>query len=547
MKSFYKLVLLAAAVAATVSCSKSRPEQMQMAENVKIECQPSVLEAVGNDIPVTIKVTYPKDYFHPEAVMVVTPVLVYEGGTQTSAPYTYQGDNVKDNNKVIPSAGGSVIESFSFRYVEGMEKSYLELRSVAFYGTKRIEIPAVKVADGLRVNGRIADARGAYKYKDDGYQEVVRQTTEGRILYDVNSSSVKPGELRSRSIKELKDALSEIIADDRYKVTGTRIEAYASPEGGQDLNAKLSDKRAESAQKAWDSISKGLKADELQVKSIGQDWEGFQEAVANSNIEDKELILRVLSMYSDPAVREREIKNMSQVYTEINNKVFPELRRARFITEVEYKNFTDAELQELSERAIGMLSEEALLRVAANSSDINRKSMLYQLASEKFGSQKAVYNLAALALDEDKPGVAEVYVGRLKDSDPEAENIKGIVALRRGNLDEAEKFFKNSSAPEAKENLGLIALMRGDWKTAESCLAGSGSYNEALTYLINGDTDKASATLKDDSAKADYLRAIIAARKGDAASVKSYLDSAGAKDPSLKARAAKDIEFANYR
>lgn len=547
MKSLMKLFTVCAAVIALAACSKSRPEQMEMADNVKIECTPEVLENVGGTVNATITVTYPDGYFHPDVIMVVTPVLVYDGGQMTGAPFTYQGDRIKDNYKVVKSSGGTVTEKLSFKFVPGMAQSYLELRSVAFYGEKRINIPAVKVAEGVLNTCALADVSGVYKYKEDGYQHIITKTSEGRILYDVNSSNIKGSELRNSSIRELEAALAEIAADERYSIKGTRIEAYASPEGGQEYNAKLSDKRATSAEKAWNGISKGVKADDLQVKSLGQDWEGFRGAVESSNIEDKDLILRVLSMYDDPAVREREIRNMSKVYTEINHKVFPELRRARFVADIEYKNYTDEELEELSQRALSLLDEPGVLRVAANTESVERKSMLYQYAVSRFESAKAGYNLSVLALDEGKPGVAELYLGKLDKKDADADNVKGVVALQRGRVSDAKAVFEATDTPEAKANLGTVAILEGDYATAVKYLEGTGSDNEALAYLLNGDAEKAEAVLKGDSATADYLRAVIAARAGKSAEVGKWLESAQSKDASLKERAAKDAEFVKFR
>ena len=398
MKRFLKILILGAAVVSAAACSKSRAEQMKLAEKLQIDCTPEVLALVGDQIPVDLAVTYPDGYFHPKALLEVTPVLVYAGGEEQKGPtFTYQGEKVLDNYKVVAKTGGTVREHFAFDYEEGMEQAYLELRGVARYKDKEIAIPAVKVADGTVVTQLLAEADGEYSYKKDNYQAVLHEQTEGQVMYDYNSATIKGSELRSRSIKELQAALEAIEADPRYTVRGTSVVAYASPEGGEAYNAKLSDKRAASAQKAWSKVTGEKAPDNLEVRSIGQDWEGFREAVENSDIEDKDLILRVLSMYSDPAVRESEIKNMSKVYTEINKNVFPELRRARFITELDYQNFSDEELVELSKQAIDVLDEEGLLRVASIADNASRKAELYEKAVQKYASDRARFNLAALA------------------------------------------------------------------------------------------------------------------------------------------------------
>lgn len=544
MKRIFNILVFAATVSVAASCSASRAQQMAMVDNIKVECNPSVLSLVGEKIPANITVTYPEGYFSPSALMTVTPVLVYEGGEQAAKSRIYQGEKVKDNNKVVPASGGTVRETAVFTYVPGMEISHLELRSIVYYGQKRIEIPPIKIADGLIATALLADTGGYYTMKADNYQEVIPQSAEGQILYDVNSSNVKNSELRSSSIKDLQAALAEIMNDPRYTVKNTQIVAYASPEGGEDFNSKLSDKRASSAQKAWGKISSDIDVSDVQVKSIGQDWEGFQEAVKESSIEDKDLILRVLSMYSDPAVREREIRNMSKVYSEINDKVFPELRRARFITDVDYRNFSDAELEELSRKAITMLDEEGLLRVAANSDNKARKVELYRTAVKSFGSDRANFNLAAMALDDNDPDAALAYLNAIKKSDADVTNAKGVCALQKGNLEEAAKLFRQSGTVEAKANLGTVNIFEGDYASAAKNLAGTGKGNEAVAYLLNGQNDKAAASVTGRDAKSDYLRAIAAARTGNTVAAKSYLSSAIAKDSSYKAKAATDIELA---
>ena len=545
MKRILTIFALAALAVLSSSCGASRAEQMKMADNVKINCNPEVLALVGDKIPADITVTYPDGYFSPKAVMVVTPVLVYGNKECAAMPFAYQGEKIQDNKKVIPSTGGTVKEHVEFTYEEGMEKCQLELRSIVYYGKKTIEVPAIKVADGLITTSRLACTNGEYAAKADAYQDVITSTTEGQILYDVNSANVKGSELRSQSIKELKEALSAIAADPRYTVKGTQVVAYASPEGGQAYNAKLSDKRAASAEKAWAKIS-GNKADEVETKSIGQDWEGFQEAVENSNIEDKDLILRVLSMYSDPAIREKEIRNMSQVYTEINKKVFPDLRRARFITETDYQNFTNEELQELAEKAIGTLDEEALIRVASNTENKDRKAALLKRAADVFGSDKAKFNLATLALDAKDPDKAASYLSQIKNVDGDVVNAMGVCELQKGNLVKAASLFNQAGTEQAKCNLGTIDILNGDYAEAAKKLEGTGARNEALALLLNGQSNKAEAAIKCNCACSDYLRAVIAARKGDAAAVKANLESAIKKNPELKDKAAKDAEFAKY-
>ena len=357
MKKSFKFLSAAILGLAAVACSS--PQKMaEMAENVSVQCDPAVLEVVAGKINATVTVTYPADYFHPKAILEVTPVIVYEGGEAKMEPFMYQGEKVVDNYKVISSDGSTVSEKVSFDYVPGMEKCYLELRGVVKYKNKTAELPAKKIADGANTTYMLVDKTGSVDYKADNYQEIIKQTAEGQILYTINSSVVRNSQLKSDSIKDFQAALDEIKGNERKEIVSTDIVAYASPDGGEELNTKLSGKRSETAEKAFGKVTKKHEVEApVNVKSIGQDWEGFKELVAQSDIEDKDLIIRVLSMYSDPAVREKEIKNMSAVYKTLAKEILPELRRARFIANVEFTNYSNEELLDLIESNIDVLDE----------------------------------------------------------------------------------------------------------------------------------------------------------------------------------------------
>ncbi len=542
MKKALHFVLAAVVAIAAVSCS-SIEKMAKLAENVTVECAPSPLEAVAGQINPLVAVTYPAGYFHPKATLEVTPVIVYEGGEQAMKPLYYQGEKVKDNYKVVPADGSTVKENLHFEYVPGMEKSYLELRGVAYLKGRSVVLPAKRVADGVNTTYQLVDLEGVLPYKADDYMEVISQTAEGQILYNVNSADVRQNQLKSESIKNFLAALDEINSNSRKTLKGTEVVAYASPEGGQNLNRKLSDKRAGTAEKAWGKVTKGHEAANPDVKSVGQDWEGFKELVEASDIRDKDLILRVLSMYSDPAVRESEIKNMSEIYKELKDEVLPELRRARFIANVEYKNFTPEELQALVDENIGVLDEEALLRAAALIKDPAKKISIYKKAIDKYDSDRARFNTGVAYLAQGKTAEAAAAFNKVGADDPDLKNAKGVVALRKGDYSEAARLFLASNNDEAKVNQGALNILTGNYEKAAAQLAGSKGCNSALAYLLNGQLDKASEALKCQCPKANYIRAIIAARKGQVADAKAYLEKA-CKDPELAKRAAKDVEFA---
>ena len=524
----------------------SSPEKMaEMAENVIVKTEPAVLEVVAGKIDAAVTVTYPEDYFHKKAILEVTPVIVYEGGEVAMEPFVFQGESVKDNYEVVPSAGATVTKDVHFSYVPGMEKSYLELRGVVKHKSKSVDMPTKKAADGANTTYMLVCKDGALDLKADNYQEVIKQTAEGQILYTINSSTVRNNQLSSQSIKDFQAALDEIKANERKTLVGTDVVAYASPDGKEDQNAKLSDNRSKSAEKAFAKVTKKHPVDgPVKVSSVGEDWEGFQELVAESDLEDKDLIIRVLSMYSDPAVREKEIKNMSAVYTTLAKEVLPELRRARFIANVEFKNYTSEELLKLVDENIDVLDETALLRAATLVKENADKIALYKKAVEKFNSANCQYNLAVAYIWDGKLAEAKAALANCaKDAD--WNNAMGVVALREGNNAEAEKYFKAANNASAKANLAVIDVLNGDYKAAAAKLAGQKGCNVALVALLNGDlAAAANATCK--CPTASYIKAIAAARQGNADAVKANIEAAKA-DPALAARYEKDIEFAQYR
>lgn len=545
MKFNFKILAAAAMIAATVSCA-SVEKMAKMAENVKVTCTPGVLEVANGAIDADVAVTYPADYFNPKAILEVTPVIVYDGGEVRLSPLMYQGEKVKDNYKVVSSDGQTVKEHLHFDYVPGMEQSHLELRGVARKGERYVNLPVKKVADGANTTYMLVKDAGTLAFKKDNYQDVIPSTTEGQIKYLVNSAEVRNSELKGKSVKDFLSALDKINADERTTLTGTEILAYASPEGPEYKNNELADKRSASANKAWKQVTKGHNAANPSVKSLGEDWEGFQQLVQESNIEDKELILRVLSMYSDPAVRENEIRNMSQVFTALKGEVLPELRRARLIANVEYQNYTSEELLKLLEDNADVLDEEALLRTATLVKDNAQKEAIYKKAVSKFGSERAQYNLAALYLNEGKTDKAEEALAKVHSGDADVLNAMGVIALRKNDLATAENCFRKSGADESKANLGVAQILTGDYEGAASTLANVKGccHNTALAYILTDQLGKASAAIHCSCDKCIYLQAIIAARQGNAAGVSENLGKI--KDKDLLARAEKDIEFAGY-
>ncbi|MGM9753264.1 MAG: hypothetical protein ACI3ZK_04310 [Candidatus Cryptobacteroides sp.] len=526
------------------ACATPQAQMKKELGHIQVKCNPEVLEVLNNKIEARVNITFPEDFFDKQTMMVFTPVLVYEGGQSTGKAFIYQGEEIMANYKVVPVRGITHSELLSFGYLAGMEQCRLELRSTLISGTKKITLPAIKVADGCNATYRLVLNSGEYSFKDDGYQRVTTLTTETSIMFDVNSSTVRNTTRNNSAVQMYKSYLSDLDENSRYKLTGTQIVAYASPEGGEEYNAKLSDKRAQAAVKTWKELSGG-DVDSLEVHSVGQDWEGFKEALENSDLEDKDLILRVLSMYSDPAMRESEIRNLSFIYEDLKREVFPDLRRATFIVEAEHTGFSDEELLELGDKQLGMLSEQEVLRLASISPDREHKRFYYRLAAERYLSEVGYYNLAAIALDDNINDVASAYLDRIPD-DPDVLNARGVIELRKGRTDQARNYFLRADNADSRKNLGTLLILEGKYTEAADLLKGSGGANEVLACILTGQIDEAIAASSLESPRDAYLAAVAYARKGDAENVKKAL-SIACEDELYAQKAAKDVEFVDFR
>ena len=522
MKKIFNLLMIAAAgLFITTSCGS--PKKMaESAEEVSVSCNPQILEVIAGNIKADVTVTFPEDFFHPKAIVEMVPVLVYNGGEIVLDPVMLQGEDVTENYEVVPELGGTINKTFEFEYTEGVENSHLELRMTVIHKDNRIPFTApYKVADGANTTYMLVKTDGSLAYAPDAYQAIIPEQNEAQILYLINSATVRPSQLKSDEIKAFQDF------------------------------AELSARRAKTAS---DAFNKKINNKEIAVEAnvstsnVDEDWDGFKELVSNSNIEDKDLILRVLEMYSDPAVREREIKNMSAVYTTLKDDILPELRRARFIANVEFTNYSNDELVALVNDNIEILDEEALLRAGSLLSDANQKVTVYQKAVEKFNSDRAKINLGVAYLVLNKNAEAEQALAGVADKgNTYYNNAAGVVELRKGNNDAAVAAFNKSGLKEAQYNLAVVDILNGKYADAASKLKGANSFNEALVNILNGDLNAASNILADAKCQCkNYLKAIIAARQGDVEAAKAALEIAS-KDEALAARAENDIEFAKIR
>ncbi|NLA16263.1 MAG: hypothetical protein GX877_06995 [Bacteroidales bacterium] len=547
-KSFLRFLGIAVFGVMLMACNNPK-DMVKYADDVEKSCQPEILEVIADKIDVTYTLNFPEGYFHPKAMLEITPVLVYEGGEVAAQALRLQGEKILDNYNVIPVAGDRIQHKIQFDYVEGMAKSHLELRGAVLYKDNVWPYPAAyKIADGANITYKWVELDGTPVIIPDNYQKVIMEAEETNIMYAKNSAQVRARELTKSEIKEFQEFLKNLPEDERRVIKGTDIIAYASPEGPVDFNEKLSENRMKSAERAFQSITRRIKPDgELSLQTKGEDWEGFQELVSQTDLGDKDLILRVLSMYTDPVIREREIRNMSAVYKILEDKVLPKLRRARLIANVEFTNYSDEELIELTAGNMEAMNEEALLYAATLTNDNDTKIALYKKAAEKYNSLRGYNNLAVAYLNAKKVNEAAAALAKCDASNPMVANNLGVIEMRKGNYGKAAEYFAKSGCETAKYNQGALDILNGKYKEALAKLDGQTHMNGALAQLLNGNLDKAEAAMATcKCASGNYIKAVIAARKGQASKVRELMTEIN-KVPALAEKAAKDIEFAKYR
>lgn len=518
---------------------------------------PSPMEAVSGKVPVTINGRFPEKYMKKKAVVTVTPEIRYEGGKATGQSATFQGEKVQGNDQEISyKLGGNYTMKNSFDYVPEMQKSELYLTFQARVGKKEVEVPAVKVADGVLATSTLIKetaGQGTPANAADAYQYAIKQTKQAQIKYLINQANVRTSELKSTSVQEFVKTLRDIKADQKgFMLENIEVSAYASPDGDLDFNTKLAEKRQNTSS---NYVSKQLKANELNTKVdekyTAEDWDGFKELLQASNIQDKDVILRVLSMYEDPEEREKQIRNLSAGYKELADEILPELRRARLTINYNLIGRTDDEIKQQYKADAKELSVEELLYAATLTNDANEKKDIYTTTTKQYPEDYRAYNnLASLAYQDGDLAAAKNYLAQAAAKKGDAAEVnanRAFVAMAEGNYDEAQNYLsKATAAKNYNELLGNLQVAQGNYAQAAQSLQGVKTNSAALAQILNKDYTAAASTLSQvakPNATTSYLKAIVSARTGQNAAVISNLKDAIAKDANLKARAAKDLEF----
>lgn len=551
-----KQILLMASASVLVLSSCSKLGKLG-ADNFNVT--PTPLEAVGGQVPATINGTFPTKYMKKKAQVTVTPVLKYEGGEAVGQSTTFQGEKVEGNGTTIQyKVGGTYTMKANFAYVDPMIQSDLYARFDAKKGKKTVKIPEVKIGYGVVATSQLLSRCNiTAATAPDAYQRIIAQKQEANIKFLINQATLRASELKSVSVKDLGKILKEINDNNETRaLTNIEVSAYASPDGKYSFNEKLAEKRQNVSSNYLKKELKKIKMEaDVDTKFTAEDWEGFQELVSKSNLQDKEVILRVLSMYQDPEEREQQISNMSEVYTDIKQSILPELRRARLIVNYEIIGRSDAQILEQFAADPSKLSVEEMVYGANKlvKDDATRQKWNEAIAKQYPSDYRALNNMAQQAISKGDMAAAQNYLKQAANVNKNASEVNtnlALMALKSGDVAKAETYLsKGTGSDTFKEVMGNLNIAKGNYTQAASDLAGVNTNSAALAQILAKDYTSAKTTLskiKNADATTSYLQAVLAARTGDASALSSSLKNAIQQDATLAARAAKDLEFAKY-
>ena len=552
MKKSLKVFASVMAFAMLTACGTAvQPEQVTV--------NPSPLTVVGNLVEADITGTFPVKKFGKNAVLTVTPVLKYAGGEAVSQSVTYVGEKAKENGTTVSyKEGGQFTVKASFEYVPAMAKSELYLRFTAKKGNKVVEIPDMKIADGVLSTAKMAQAEDVpAQVTADKFQRIIQEVQEADIKFLIQQSTLRNSELKSQELKDLYAAIKSADTTANKAINKLEVAGYASPDGEQDLNAKLADARQAKSQKHLQKQLKKAKVNATIESNItAEDWEGFQAAMEASNIQDKELVLRVLSMYSDPEEREAQIKNLSAVFKTIAEEVLPALRRSRLILTTDLIGKSDEEIAALAANDAAALNVEELLYAATLTNDAAEKLALYKKATELFANDYRGYNNMGMVYF-GQGNIAEArrcYAKALQlaPANADVNYNAGLAAMAENDLAKAEEYLGKAAGTEGNLNaaMGTLYTMKGDYAAAKNAYGKTASNNAAVQQILNEDYAAARQTLAsvaNPNATTAYLAAIVGARTNDRDAVYANLKLAIERDAALKAKAQEDIEFAKYQ
>lgn len=530
-------------------------------DTLSLEASPEPLILRGDKVNLEITGTFPPKYFAKKVSIEAEPVLSWEGGQKTFDTQGFQGEDVAGNFEVIPfESGKSFTYSSSVEYDPAMEDACeLAVAITGSKGSKSASFDPYVVGSGVITTPLWVRSDDQFILVPDNFERVLSYTQEATINYLVNSDNVRSSELRDEDWKSLL-ALIDLSANaDSVALTGARIEAFASPEGEISLNDNLAAERASSAANA---MTRAVRKERLELTDNfytevpkGEDWVGFKKLMQSSDIPDKDLIIRVLEMYTDNNKREEAIRNIAKTYKMIEKEVLPQLRRSQLVVSYDVEGYTDEELMDLCKSNPEVLTVEEILFAATLFESLNDKLEIYQNAARVHPNDFRGYNNAGWCLMEmGRENQAKELFNTALTVERNKAVVNNVAAIKRreGDVDGAMKLLNeaNGAGDEVNYNKGIIKIQKGDYNSAISNMGRNNTLNMALAKLLNGDSNGAKTVLDnsgDDSAIASYVYAIACARLGDGAGAKRHLTDAITKDGSLREKASKDLEFRDVR
>lgn len=520
---------------------------------------PNPLEVVGEQVPATVSGNVPSKFFKKNAAVTITPVLVYAGQESMGAPVTYQGEKVRGNDPVVSyENGGQLTVPVSYAYQPDMLKSELYLAFNVKQGNKQYVLPRVKVADGVIATATMADAATVNPaLAADKFQRIINEKYSADIRFLINQANLRQSELKSQAVADFNKNLNAANADSSRVIEEINISSYASPEGSLDLNTRLAENREKNTS-AY--LQNQLKKDkitefgELTAQFTPEDWEGFQKLVGQSNIQDKDLILSVLSMYKDPEQREKEIRNFASVFEVLADEILPQLRYSRITASVNVIGKSDEEIARLAENNPSALTVDELLYAATLTNDNNRKKAIYQDVTRLYPNDYRGYNNLGMTqyINKDYEAALASFNQAAKRA-PESSEVnmnRGLVSLLNKDYRAAANSLGSvAGLPEAGEAMGVYYLQQGDYPAAVKAFGSAKTNNAALAQILTKDYSTANRTLEavaNPDATTYYLNAVLGARTNNADKVMTNLRKAIKLDDSLANKALNDLEFAKF-
>lgn len=545
----------------TVSCS-SLKKMKKRAGEITYSVTPETLVAKGGMVDLKIDVTFPAKYFNKKVAIEATPVLRFKGGEKAYEMKAIQGEKVQGNAEVIPYETGKTV-SYTSRipYEDAMRLSDLEIDITGSKGAKTAKFDPRKIGDGVIATETLVVNAPATSVGEDKFQRIIKQQEEAAIYYLINSANIRSKEMTSEEMKKLEAYIKEAATKENMNLNGIDVRSYASPDGAYDFNEKLANQREKNSSAFLKKQMKKGKVEQYKDENffkdfvVAEDWDGFKKAMEESNIQDKELILRVLSMHSDPEVREREIRNIASAFAVVADQILPKLRRSLFVVNTELIGKSDDELKALAKSNPSDLNVEELLYSATLFDNNNDKLAIYEACMRQFPNDWRGFNDAGMIQFEmGNIAAAQANFNKansMSANNPVVQNNLGTVALKNGDLKQAEVYFgaATGAGQEVNYNKGIVAIKSGDYAAAVNYFGQCNCVNAALANVLAGNNNEALKKLNAENKECPmsyYLKAVIGARTNDATAVIENLKKACSLDASFKQLAATDMEFVKF-